>query len=84
MLKLSLIFCIVIINCYIMLSLKSFYLVDKKVDDFWEFIVNEIQNWEFRFEDVLLHSLTGVIIAIGMKIKQIFKKIKSFIFHKYN
>ena len=77
-------FCIVIINCYIMLSLKSFYLVDKKVDDFWEFIVNEIQNWEFRIEDVLLHSLTGVIIAIGMKIKQIFKKIKSIVFHKYN
>ncbi len=54
------------------------------MDDFWEFIVNEIQNWEFRIEDVLLHSLTGVIIAIGMKIKQIFKKIKSIVFHKYN
>jgi hypothetical protein len=54
------------------------------VTDFWEYIVNEIQNWEFRIEDILLHSLTGVIIAIGMKIKKILKKIKDFIFHKYN
>ena len=49
------------------------------MDGFWEYLVNEAQNWEFRIEDILLHSLTGVIIALGIKIKEIFKKIKQLI-----
>jgi hypothetical protein len=50
------------------------------MDDFWAYIVNEIQNWEFRIEDILLHSLTGIMVAIGIKIKEILKKIKQIIF----
>ncbi len=44
-------------------------------------MINEVQNWEFRIEDIFLHSLTGVIIALGIKIKDIFKKFKSFLFN---
>jgi len=54
------------------------------VDEFWDYIVNEVQNWEFRIEDVLLHSLTGIIVAVGIKIKEIIKKMKSLIFRKYS
>jgi len=46
------------------------------LDDFWEYIVNEIQNWEFRIEDILLHSLTGIVFAISMKIKKLFLVMK--------
>jgi len=48
------------------------------LDDFWEYIVNEVQNWEFRIEDILLHSLTGIIFAISMKIKKLLAAIRSF------
>ena len=47
------------------------------MDDFWEYILNEIQNWSFRFEDILLHSLSGVFFAVTLKIKNIIKRIKS-------
>jgi hypothetical protein len=47
------------------------------MDDTWNYIINEIQNWEFRIEDIILHSLTGVFFAIGVKIKQIIKKFLS-------
>jgi len=48
------------------------------MDDFWEYILNEIQNWEFRFEDILLHSISGIFFAVTLKIKKILAKIKSF------
>ena len=48
------------------------------LDDFWSYIVNEIQNWSFRIEDIILHSFTGVIFAVSVKIKKIAHKIKSF------
>jgi len=51
---------------------------DHSMDDFWEYILNDIQNWEFRIEDILLHSLSGMFFAISLKIKKILKKIKSF------
>jgi len=48
------------------------------MDDFWSYIENEIQNWEFRIEDILLHTLSGIFFAISLKIKKILEKIKSF------
>ncbi len=51
---------------------------DLNMDDFWSYIENEIQNWEFRIEDILLHSLSGMFFAVSLKIKKILKKIKSF------
>jgi len=50
----------------------------QSMDDFWEFILNEIQNWSFRFEDILLHSLSGIFFAVSFKIRKIIKKIKSY------
>ena len=48
------------------------------MDDFWfSYIKNEIQNWEFRIEDILLHSFSGVIFAVSLKIKKILARIKS-------
>ena len=52
------------------------------MDDFWAYIENEIQNWEFRIEDILLHSLSGIFFAASLKIKKILKKIKSFFKYK--
>lgn len=52
--------------------------IDQTMDDFWSYIENEIQNWEFRIEDILLHSLSGMVFAISIKIKKILKSIKSF------
>jgi len=51
---------------------------DYSMDDFWAYIENEIQNWEFRIEDILLHSLSGMFFAISLKIKKILKRLKSF------
>jgi len=52
------------------------------MDDFWSYIENEIQNWEFRIEDILMHSLSGMFFAASLKIKKILKKIKSFFKYK--
>jgi len=52
--------------------------IDQNMDDFWSYIENEIQNWEFRIEDILLHSLSGMVFAISIKIKKILASIKSF------
>jgi len=49
------------------------------MDDFWSYIVNDLENMEYRIEDIILHSLTGVWLAIGLKIKGIIKKLKSLI-----
>jgi len=47
------------------------------LDDFWEYVVNEIQNWEFRLEDILLHLLTGAMLGISLRIKKILHTIKN-------
>lgn len=52
--------------------------IEQNMDDFWEYILNEIQNWEFRIEDILMHSLSGIFFAVTLKIKKILTKIKSF------
>ena len=45
--------------------------------EFWyDYIINDLENLEYRIEDVILHSLTGVIMGITMKIKNIWKKLK--------
>jgi len=52
------------------------------MDDFWSYIVNEVQNWEFRIEDILLHAMSGVIFGIILKIKIIFQSVKKLLFRK--
>ena len=49
------------------------------MDDFWEYILNDLENMEYRIEDIILHSLTGIWLAIGLKIKGIFNRIRNFI-----
>ena len=44
-----------------------------------DWVINEVQNWTFRFEDIILHTLTGGLMAIFVKIKEIIAKIKSMI-----
>lgn len=61
-----------------MTCLMADIVIDQTMDDFWSYIENEIQNWEFRIEDILLHSLSGMVFAISIKIKKILKSIKSF------
>jgi len=49
------------------------------VSDFTEWILNELQNWEFRIEDIILHSLTGIFTVVAIKLRAIiefFKKKK--------
>ncbi len=46
------------------------------MDDFWSYIVNELQNMEFRIEDILLHAMSGVIVGIILKIKIRFQSVK--------
>ena len=47
------------------------------MDDFWNYLVNEIQNWSFRIEDIILHTFTGFIAGILIKFRQIIAKIRS-------
>lgn len=49
--------------------------------EFTDWITSEIQNWEFRVEDILLHMLTGLFMGITIKIKKIFTKIKHYFSH---
>lgn len=46
------------------------------VTDLTEWVLNELQNWEFRIEDVILHTLTGVLTGITIKIRTIIKFFK--------
>jgi hypothetical protein len=49
-------------------------------EDFWfNYIINDLENMEYRLEDIILHSLTGVIMGITIKIKSLFKKMRSFL-----
>lgn len=48
------------------------------MDDFWyDYFLNDLENMEYRIEDILLHSLTGVFMGITIKIKSFFKRIKN-------
>ena len=49
------------------------------MDDLWEYVLNDLENMEYRIEDIILHSLTGIWLAIGLKIKSIFNRIRNFI-----
>ena len=49
------------------------------MDDFWEYVLNDLENMEYRIEDIILHSLTGLWLAIGLKIKGILKSVRNFI-----
>ncbi len=49
------------------------------MDDFWEYVLNDLENMEYRIEDIILHSLTGIWLAIALKIKGIFNRIRNFI-----
>jgi len=51
------------------------------VTTFTEWLINEVQNWEFRFEDILLHILTGFFMGATLKSKKIFAKIKNYFSH---
>jgi len=47
--------------------------------EFWyDYIINDLENMEYRIEDLLLHSLTGVMMGITLKIKSFFVRIKNF------
>jgi len=53
-------------------------------DDFaLDFVVNELENWGYRIEDVMLHAfsgtISGTIIGTLVHIKTIWKKLKNFI-----
>jgi len=48
-------------------------------DTFWfDYIINDLENMEYRIEDIILHSLTGMIFAVSLKIKKIAQRIKSY------
>ena len=43
--------------------------------EFWyDYFLNDLENMEYRIEDLLLHSLTGVMMGITIKIKSFFTK----------
>lgn len=47
--------------------------------EFWyDYFLNDLENMEYRIEDLLLHSLTGVMMGITIKIKSFFTKVKKF------
>jgi len=48
------------------------------VEEFWfDYIINDLENMEYRIEDIILHSLTGVIMGITIKIKKIKNRLFS-------
>lgn len=48
--------------------------------EFWyDYIINDLENMEYRIEDIILHCMTGVFMGITVKIKNIFKRIKTFL-----
>ena len=51
--------------------------------DFWfDYVINDLENWGYRIEDIILHLMTGVIMGITVKIKGIFRKIRNLL--KFN
>ena len=47
--------------------------------EFPEYLIDELQNWEFRIEDVILHTFSGVLAALILKIKMVIAKFKKLI-----
>ena len=48
--------------------------------DWSDWIANDIQNWTFKIEDVILHTLTGLIIGIVVKVKSVWNRMKKSLF----
>ncbi len=46
------------------------------MDDFWAYVLNSVQEVEFRLEDIMLHSLSGFFVVLTLRIKAVIKKIK--------
>ncbi len=52
------------------------------MDDFWyDYFLNDLENMEYRIEDIVLHCLTGVFMGITVKIKSFFARIKKIFKH---
>lgn len=48
------------------------------MSEFWyDYIINDLENMEYRIEDIILHSLTGVIMGVTLKIKSLFKRLRN-------
>ena len=48
------------------------------MDEAWlDYIINDLENLGYRIEDIVLHMMTGVIMGITVKIRNIFKKIRN-------
>lgn len=45
--------------------------------DWYNYFLNDLENMEYRIEDIILHLMTGVIMGITVKIRNILRKIKS-------
>ncbi len=44
--------------------------------EFWfDYMVNDLENMGYRIEDIVLHSMTGVIAGLLIHIKNIWKKL---------
>lgn len=43
----------------------------------FDYFVNELQELSFRIEDFLLHTYTGFFVAVMIRIKKIFRWIKT-------
>ena len=37
----------------------------------FDWIINDVQNFTFRAEDIILHSMTGIFVGLVIKIKSI-------------
>jgi len=47
-------------------------------EEFWyDFIINDLENWGYRIEDIVLHLMTGLMMGITIKIKKIKQKLFS-------
>jgi len=44
--------------------------------DFWfDYIINDLENMEYRIEDIVLHAMTGLIVGLLIHIKNIWKNL---------
>ena len=53
------------------------------MSDLWyDYIINDLENLGYRIEDIILHTFTGIIMGITLKIKTFLARIKKFIIRK--
>lgn len=51
------------------------------MEDIWyNLFINDLQNMEYKIEDVVLHVLTGVMLGVTLKAKAFFVRAKNFFF----